>query len=270
METAKVGTNHRDLFAALAEPFAKSEISTRSGGGGRTLSYITARTVANRFDTVVGPENWRMRYRVETITGWGSAVICTIEVRIGGEWVGKEDAGGFKEMTEGPRGKSVRDEENTVKTGFSDALKRSACMWGVGRELYNDGVADFGPETTEGLPSQARPPHAREPEPTRKPAPARSRSAAPEVKDDDSEFTNADLIQWARDQEENTGLNVLGWLEKWGRSPKRKYPGFITKWSRAQLAAGYHAAAEKLAKLAAEDAEGNGPRREIYEEALSN
>ena len=46
-------TKHPDLFAALAAPFDNREIKTLSKGG-RKLSYVTARTVVNRLDIVLG------------------------------------------------------------------------------------------------------------------------------------------------------------------------------------------------------------------------
>jgi hypothetical protein len=50
-------TKFVDLFKALAAPFAKGEVKSRPQGGTR-LSYITARSVMNRLDEVLGPENW--------------------------------------------------------------------------------------------------------------------------------------------------------------------------------------------------------------------
>jgi hypothetical protein len=50
-------TQHPDLFAALAAAFDPDEVKHRSQGG-RQLEYVTARTVMNRLDDVLGPENW--------------------------------------------------------------------------------------------------------------------------------------------------------------------------------------------------------------------
>jgi hypothetical protein len=141
-----VSTRHPDLFWALSAPFGPNEVKTRPGGSGRTLSYITSRQAANRLDTVCGPENWRNSFREVTFSDGTEAIVCTIEIKVDGEWVPKADAGGFKVMTEKNRqGETVEDEENTVKTGYSDAFKRAAQMWGVARYLYNDGVPHYGP-----------------------------------------------------------------------------------------------------------------------------
>src|SRR5208337_5175490 len=46
-----------ELFAALAAPFLPEEVRVRSQGA-RQIQYITARTVMNRLDDVLGPANW--------------------------------------------------------------------------------------------------------------------------------------------------------------------------------------------------------------------
>jgi hypothetical protein len=135
-------TKYPVIFGALAAPFEPEEIKERSQGG-RTLSYITPRTARNRLDEVVGPENWKPFYR-ETAKG----VVCTISIRLpSGEWIDKEDVGGFPGMTE--KGGEI-DEENDVKAGYSDSFKRAAECWGIGRYLWRDGVppcfrGSFGP-----------------------------------------------------------------------------------------------------------------------------
>ena len=49
--------------------------------------------------------------------------VCTIDIRINGEWVSRSDAAGDTHV-------------EPVKGGASDALKRSAAQWGIGRYLY--------------------------------------------------------------------------------------------------------------------------------------
>lgn len=51
-----MGTRYAEIFAALDAGFEPHEIRHRPGQGGKQLSYITASTVANRLDNVVGPE----------------------------------------------------------------------------------------------------------------------------------------------------------------------------------------------------------------------
>jgi hypothetical protein len=136
----QAGTRFPEIWQALAAPFPRGDIKSRAGGGGRQLSYITARTAMNRLDEVLGPENWSDRYY--EVCG---VLFCEITVALpDGSEVRKSDAGGFKEMTEKLRnGETVKDEENTDKTGASDAFKRAASKFGVARYLYNDGVPDY-------------------------------------------------------------------------------------------------------------------------------
>lgn len=113
-------------FNALRAPFAPEDIHWRAqtvtGNGDKALAlaYIDARNVMERLDAVCGPEGWRDSY-VETGKG---RVICTLSLRIGDEWVSKSDGAGETDV-EGDKG------------ALSDALKRAAVKWGVGRYLYS-------------------------------------------------------------------------------------------------------------------------------------
>jgi hypothetical protein len=53
--------------------------------------------------------------------------LCRLKVRIGDEWITKEDVGGQSEQP---------DEGDRRKAAFSDALKRAAVKFGIGRYLY--------------------------------------------------------------------------------------------------------------------------------------
>lgn len=109
----------------LAAPFPKQAIHWRAqslkqdGTKAMALAYLDARDVQDRFDLVCGPENWQCDYS-ETVKG---RVICRIGVKVGDEWVWKADGAGDTAV-EGEKG------------GISDAFKRAAVPWGVGRYLY--------------------------------------------------------------------------------------------------------------------------------------
>jgi len=119
-------TRFPDLFAALAAPFDAREIKTRPQGKQR-LSYVTARTVMNRLDEVVGPENWWDDYEQNE-----ESVVCRLTLRLpDGTTVTKCDAGGHAGMAD------TGDDE---KSAYSDAFKRAAVKFGVGRHLYGDGI----------------------------------------------------------------------------------------------------------------------------------
>lgn len=110
---------------ALAKEFPRDAIHwraqtlTKNGDKALALAYLDARDVMDRLDEVCGPENWQSRY-IETPRG---RVLCEIGIRIGDDWVWKSDGAGDTAV-EGEKG------------GISDALKRAAVQWGIGRYLY--------------------------------------------------------------------------------------------------------------------------------------
>lgn len=108
-------------WAKLAAPFPASEIKERQGPGGRMLSYVDARVVAQRLDDVLTPEGWTFTWSHIP----GEAIVHG-RLEIGG--VIREDAG---------YPNSDRDEE-PMKAAVSDALKRCAVLFGIGRHLYDD------------------------------------------------------------------------------------------------------------------------------------
>lgn len=117
----------------LAKEFPKGAVHWRVQGKpyqrdgahyAMALAYIDARDVMDRLDDVCGPENWQAEYS-ETPTG---RVICRIGIKIydgtsTANWVWKADGAGSTQV-EGEKG------------GISDALKRAAVAWGIGRYLY--------------------------------------------------------------------------------------------------------------------------------------
>lgn len=115
--------NVHEMMAALAEPFAPEQIHWRVGATtgdkskGIALAYIDARDVMDRLDAVAGPENWADRYPF--------AGCCEIGIYCGDErgWVWKANGAGATDV-------------EAEKGQYSDAFKRAAVMWGIGRYLY--------------------------------------------------------------------------------------------------------------------------------------
>lgn len=112
-------------IASLSAPFPPASISWRVGSTtkdksrGMALAYIDARDVMRRLDESVGPHNWKDEYH-----DCGKRLICTIHIRCGDEWVGKSDGAGDSDV-------------EPEKGGISDAFKRAAVKWGIGRYLYD-------------------------------------------------------------------------------------------------------------------------------------
>jgi len=115
----------QELFDELCRPFAAEEIEWRIGSTnqdktkGMALAYMDARAVMDRFDAVCGPDGWQCNYTMS-----GPVAICNIGVLMpNGQWIWKADGAGATDV-EGEKGM------------LSDALKRAAVRWGVGRYLY--------------------------------------------------------------------------------------------------------------------------------------
>jgi len=113
------------MIEELKEPFKEAAVRWRvgrirkDGTKATALAYVDSRDVMNRLDMVVGYDNWSDEY-FETPTG---RLICTLKIKIGNEWVGKADGAGDTNV-EGMKG------------AISDAFKRAAVKWGIGRYLY--------------------------------------------------------------------------------------------------------------------------------------
>lgn len=106
-------------------PFNPKRISWRVGSTnkeknkGIALAYIDARDVMVRLDEVFGIDGWSDSYQ-ETTSG---RLICTLSVFLNGQWIDKSDGAGDTQV-EGEKG------------AISDAFKRAAVKFGIGRYLY--------------------------------------------------------------------------------------------------------------------------------------
>ncbi|GHV13437.1 hypothetical protein FACS1894219_08230 [Clostridia bacterium] len=121
---------NNEIIQRLRAPFAfrdvewKIQVTTQDKARGMAVAYIDSRAIQNRLDEAVGVFNWK-----NTFEPWQSnSQICGLSVRDAecGEWITKFDGA-----------------ENTdiepVKGGLSDSFKRAACVWGIGRYLYELG-----------------------------------------------------------------------------------------------------------------------------------
>lgn len=118
-----------DLYR-LSLPFPRASVHWRVQGkpyerDGRfsamALAYLDARDVMDRLDDVCGQDRWQSQFD-ETPKG---RIICrlSIDTTGNGDWVTKSDGAGDTDV-EGEKG------------ALSDALKRAAVSWGIGRYLY--------------------------------------------------------------------------------------------------------------------------------------
>jgi hypothetical protein len=129
-------------LSELAKPFDESQLEWRVGRCGITrgnpwvmaLCYIQSRAVMDRLDDVVGPAFWCDSYELTP-----EGVLCTLSIYCEGVWIAKQD-GAPQTQIEGFKG------------GISDAFKRAAVKWGIGRYLYDldEGFAETSLEKQRG------------------------------------------------------------------------------------------------------------------------
>lgn len=118
----------KEIGRLLAEPFPPDVVSWKpqSVKGNRALAvaYVSARDVMDRLDDVLGVGGWSDHYDIRE----SGSVLCTLRVKVGGEWVTKCDIGSPSEQP---------DAGDAIKAAVSDALKRAAVKLGVARYLYH-------------------------------------------------------------------------------------------------------------------------------------
>lgn len=133
-------TKFPNLWNALTAEFHPNDVKIHPRG----YRYTTVRTVMNRLDDVLGPENWWDDY-----TPTDSGAICRLTIRLpDGQLLTKVDIGG--DAT------TLKDLGDADKGGFSDGLKRTAFKFGVGRYLYGDGQVVHRPAAPAPTPATAR------------------------------------------------------------------------------------------------------------------
>ncbi|MCS6863784.1 MAG: Rad52/Rad22 family DNA repair protein [Gemmataceae bacterium] len=115
------------LTAALAEPFDPQEVKFKpqivKNNRCLAMAYIDARLIQDRLDEVLGVENWQDSYQILP----DGSVICRLRLKLGDRWITKTDVGSPSEQSDGG---------DRMKAAFSDALKRAAVKFGIGRYLY--------------------------------------------------------------------------------------------------------------------------------------
>lgn len=115
-----------DLIKQLSAPFPATDIHWRVGATnkdknkGIALAYVDARDVMNRLDLVCGATGWQNRYPLAN----NDLLICEIGIKTESEWLWRANGAGQTQV-------------EAEKGSASDAFKRAAVMWGIGRYLYD-------------------------------------------------------------------------------------------------------------------------------------
>ncbi len=116
--------DEKEIQEKLSAPFYPNEIEWRIGAtsadkkSGIALPYITNRAIMNRLDDIFGICGWKNEFIITE-----KSKICGLSLFINAEWITKYDGA---------------DDTNieATKGGISNAMKRAAVQWGIGRYLY--------------------------------------------------------------------------------------------------------------------------------------
>jgi hypothetical protein len=128
MESTQSSIDWRALGEDLRAPFAPEAVEWRPQGKGagtpgarvQVVAYLDARTVQDRLDTVVGPGGWSFALEPVVVNA-GELMVARGRLTIHG--ISKDDIGTASRV-------------EASKGCASDALKRAAVAWGIGRYLY--------------------------------------------------------------------------------------------------------------------------------------
>lgn len=143
-------TDAATIAQALAAPFDPGEVKfkpqTVSGNRALAIAFVDARVIQDRLDEVLGVMGWQDSYERFP----DGSVVCRLRIRLGTEWITKEDVGSQSEQP---------DEGDRCKAAFSDALKRAAVKFGIGRYLYRckPQWVDYDPQKRQFLRTPALP-----------------------------------------------------------------------------------------------------------------
>ena len=117
----------RAVTRALSDPFEPREVKFKpqivKNNRALAIAYVDVRLIQDRLDEVLGAENWQDDYEILP----DGSVVCRLRLNLGGDWVTKTDVGSPSEQPDGG---------DRLKAAFSDALKRAAVKYGIGRYLY--------------------------------------------------------------------------------------------------------------------------------------
>ncbi len=245
----------------------------------RDARYVTARTVSNRLDEVLGPENWSQRFFEAC-----KCLVCEITITLpNGDKVSKQDGGGFDAVTNRKTGEV--DQGTSEKGWFSDSFKRAAAMFGVGRYLYGDGLPAFieeingpAPRKQQGGGGGNRQGGGRQQETRRddRPRDREDRGRSDDRRDsqrggdsrredrprdrEDVPKSGKALFRAIKIMEEKHHIDILDRVNEWAEA--EGLPKYMTDWADADVPAGYKKAMSIVGGGNSRDSRGRDNRDE--------
>jgi len=101
------------------------------GGNAYCSAFIDADIARDVLDAAVGAENWQCKF-----DEFKGNDLCSVGIKIDGEWVWKSDVGAMDEDATTKKNPSMK-----IKGEASDAFKRAAKKWGVG--AFTDALGEM-------------------------------------------------------------------------------------------------------------------------------
>jgi hypothetical protein len=126
----------KEFWSRLMAPFPRDSYEERPGPRGKNFTYLRPRAIMNRLDEVAGPHSWDLKF-VPSDRG----VICSISV------MAPDVENGYPIRVERSWCGGPNDDMGTAdasyKTACSNAFKACAACFGIGRDLYQEGMPSF-------------------------------------------------------------------------------------------------------------------------------
>lgn len=152
----------KKIYLALSAPFSEVAIERTDGritGRGYSTTGIKYQYVVNRLNEVLGLGCYRAHRTVtvkEITTAKGRQAfeaICDITLELG-QWVDGEFVMWAEALADG--GHTATSEADARKGAYTNAFKKAAAFFGVGRQAYEGTLDDdnvAGPESSEPVPA---------------------------------------------------------------------------------------------------------------------
>ena len=151
-ESSMTNEEKRKIYAALAGPFPEHCIQRTEGrltGRGYDTTGIGYQHIANRLNEVLGVGGWRA-HRTVTVKEISRSngrpafeAICDITLELG-EWIDGSFIVFAESLADG--GHVASSEADARKGSYTNAFKKAAAFFGVGRQAYEGSL--FSPHRT--------------------------------------------------------------------------------------------------------------------------
>lgn len=148
---------------ALEKPFPADKVKTKTGQGGRKMSYISHGLITERLNDT-DPSWSSRRIATHTYTGADGALHCAgveLELTVGG--VSRVESGG----PQPPHPQRPTHFGDEIKNAYSDALKRAAMRFGVALGNWETLIDAEGDEDYADVPAAPLEPRGEAPVPIR-------------------------------------------------------------------------------------------------------